>query len=81
MVHCWKKHNTAALIIPGGRVGVLVAGVSGFGITLFAMALAMIPPPGTTDTLIHEAKLGGGSLLLLGVGLVIYWRAKVKQRK
>jgi hypothetical protein len=31
--------------------------------------------------LIHEAKLGGGSLLLLGLGLVIYWCAKVKQRK
>src|SRR6266404_2277620 len=81
MVHCWKLHNTTALIIPGGRIGALVAGVSGFGITLFAMGLAMIPPPGTPDTLIHEAKLGGGSLLLLGLGLVIYWRAKVKQRK
>jgi glutamate:GABA antiporter len=80
MVHCWRRHNTTALIIPGGRIGALIAGVSGFGITLFAMALAMIPPPGTADTLIHEAKLGGGSLLLLGLGLVIYWRAKVKQR-
>ena len=58
----------------------LVAGVSGFAITLFAMALALIPPPGTTDTLIHEAKLGGGSLLLLGLGLLIYWRAKVTVR-
>lgn len=80
MVHCWRQHNTTALVIPGGRIGALVAGVSGFGITLFAMGLAMIPPPGTTDTLVHEAKLGGGSLLLLGLGLVIYWRAKVKQR-
>jgi amino acid transporter len=81
MVHCWRQDNTTALIIPGGRIGALVAGVSGFGITLFAMALAMIPPPGTTDTLIHEAKLGSGSLLLLGLGLIIYWRAKVKQRR
>jgi hypothetical protein len=45
------------------------------------MALAMIPPPGITDILIHEAKLGGGSLLLLGLGLIIYWRAKMKQRR
>jgi amino acid transporter len=80
MVHCWRRHNPAALIIPGGRIGALVAGVCGFGITVFAMGLAMIPPPGTPDTLIHEAKLGGGSFLLLGLGLVIYRRAKVKQR-
>src|SRR5207248_1334748 len=50
MVHCWKGHNPLPLIIPGGRIGALVAGVSGFAITLFAMALALIPPPGTTDT-------------------------------
>jgi amino acid transporter len=81
MVHCWKRHNRAPLVIPGGRVGVLLAGVSGSAITLFAMALALVPPPGTPNTLIHEAKLGGGSLLLLGLGLVIYWRARVRLRK
>ncbi len=80
VVHCWRRDHATALIIPGGRLGALVAGGCGFGITLFAMALAMIPPPGTADTLIHEAKLGGGSLLLLGLGLVIYWRARVKHR-
>jgi amino acid transporter len=80
MVHC-RKQPKAALIIPGGRIGAIVAGISGFGITLFAMALAMIPPPGTADTLIHEVKLGGGAALLLGLGLVIYWRARMKQRK
>jgi amino acid transporter len=76
MVHCWRRHNPTALIVPGGRAGALVAGISGFGITLFAMGLALSPPPGTADILIHEAKLGGGSLLLLGLGLVIYRRAK-----
>ena len=81
VVHCWRPDRTASLIIPGGRVGALVAGGCGFGITLFAMGLAMIPPPGTADTLIHEAKLGGGSLLLLGLGLVIYWRARVKHQR
>jgi len=81
IVHCWRRDRATVLLVPGGRLGALVAGGCGFGITLFAMALAMIPPPGTADTLIHEAKLGGGSLLLLGLGLVIYWRARAKRQR
>jgi glutamate:GABA antiporter len=77
MVHC-RKRQGATVIIPGGKTGALVAGISGFGITLFAMVVALFPPPGTTDVWLHELKLGGGSLLLLGVGLVIYWRARRK---
>jgi hypothetical protein len=42
------------------------------------MVVAMFPPPGTSDVWIHEAKLAGGSLLLVGAGLIIYWRAKAK---
>jgi amino acid transporter len=80
MVHCWKREGVT-MIIPGGKRGALVAGISGFGITLFAMVVALFPPPGTTDIWLHEAKLGGGSLLLLGVGLIIYWRARRKNPK
>jgi hypothetical protein len=40
------------------------------------MIVALIPPPGTSDILIHEAKVGGGSLLLVLLGWFIYWRAK-----
>ena len=78
MVHCWKQRETR-LIIPGGRVGALIAGISGAGITLFAMVVAMFPPPGTTNVLLHELKLGGGAALLLSAGLVIYWRAQAKR--
>ncbi len=34
MVHCWKQHNAVALIIPGSRLGALVAGISGSMVTL-----------------------------------------------
>jgi amino acid transporter len=80
MVHCWKRQR-AEMVVPGGKAGALVAGISGFGITLFAMVVAMFPPPGTTNIWLHEAKLGGGSLFLLGVGLAIYWRARTKNRR
>ena len=75
MVHCWK-HRAGALLIPGGWIGALVAGVSGASITLFAMVVALFPPPGTTQVWLHELKLAGGASLLLGAGLAIYWRAQ-----
>src|SRR3954470_12677281 len=46
--HCWRQRG-GTLIIPGGRLGAVVAGISGAGITLFAMVVAMVPPPGTTQ--------------------------------
>ena len=77
MVHCWKRQG-AAMLVPGGKAGALTAGISGFGITLFAMVVALFPPPGTTNVWLHEAKLGGGAVFLVTVGLVIYWRARKK---
>ena len=75
VVHCWRRRDLP-LIIPGGRFGAVIAGIFGSGITLFAMVVAMIPPPGTADIFLHEAKLGGGSLFLVAIGLLIYWRAR-----
>jgi amino acid transporter len=75
VVHCWKQRDRV-LIIPGGWPGALLAGISGFAITLFAMLVALFPPPGTTNVVLHETKLLGGSLFLLSVGLVIYYRAR-----
>lgn len=75
MVHC-RKRPDEALIIPGGRLGAVLAGVSGGSITLFAMVVAMFPPPGTALVWLHELKLAGGASLLIGAGLAIYWRAR-----
>src|ERR1700682_1536871 len=35
MVHCWRRHGEATLIVPGGRATALVAGSCGTAITLF----------------------------------------------
>lgn len=82
IVHCRRKGTppNETLLIPGGATGALVIGLCGISITLFAMVVAMIPPAGTTDIWIHEAKVAGGSLFLILVGLAIYWRAPMRRR-
>ncbi|PZR74935.1 MAG: hypothetical protein DLM73_06525 [Chthoniobacterales bacterium] len=34
MVHCWRRRSDRILVIPGGRIGALVAGLCGLSITL-----------------------------------------------
>ena len=77
MVHCWKRGGVT-LVVPGGKAGALLAGISGSAITLFAMVVALFPPAGTAQVRLHELKLGGGAAFLVGAGLVIYWRARRK---
>jgi amino acid transporter len=81
LVHCRRKRGPgeAALLVPGGRTGALFIALAGLSITLLAMIVALIPPPGTTNVWIHEAKLAGGSILLISLGLLIYRRAKRRQ--
>jgi amino acid transporter len=81
MVHCYGKRNDTSerLLVPGGAAGARIIGLCGLAITLFAMVVAMIPPPGTSDIWLYEAKVAGGSLFLVLVGLIIYWRAKRKK--
>lgn len=56
------------------RGPVVLVGASGLLLTLFAMAIAVIPPPGTTDPWIFEAKVAGGTAAFLLLGGVLYWR-------
>jgi amino acid transporter len=76
MVHCSRRRGGGEerLIVPGGATGALVTGICGLSITLLAMIVAMVPPPGTSDLWLHEAKVAGGSLFLILIGLFIYWR-------
>ena len=81
MVHCRRKRGEGGerLIVPGGATGALIMGLCGLSITILAMIVAMIPPPGTADVWLHEVKIAGGSLFLILIGLAIYWRARRKQ--
>ncbi|HEX7177816.1 MAG TPA: APC family permease [Pyrinomonadaceae bacterium] len=62
--------------IPGGRMAGMLLGVCGLLTTLFAMAVALIPPPDTPSPGMFILKVGGGSLLIVLVSGLIYWRAR-----
>jgi amino acid transporter len=69
-----RKANTSAVLIPGGRFGVWVAGSLGFVVVLMGIALSMIPPGESTNKWMFEGKLIGGTGLFVLIGLVLYWR-------
>ena len=64
--------------VPGGPVGATLVGVSGLLVTLFAMGVAMVPPPDEARPLLFEAKVVGGALGFILLGGLVYWRAHRK---
>ncbi len=69
--------DTAVSVIraPGGRIGGYLIGACGFAITLFAMAVAMIPPSSGESALPFELKVVGGAGAFVAFGGLVYWRA------
>ena len=57
------------------RARTLVVGCTGLAVTLFAMVVATIPPPGTTEPWLFELKVVGGSAAFVATGGLLYWRA------
>lgn len=74
--HLRRARGGARVSVPGGRIAGIVLGTCGLLTTLFAMAVALVPPPGTSDPLVFELKVAGGTCLLLFVSLFIYRAAK-----
>jgi amino acid transporter len=54
-------------------------GLAGLALTLFAMIVACVPPSDTPSVVLFEAKVLGGALAFLLVGLVFYWRGSRRQ--
>ena len=68
----------AYIVLRGGPLTVtrLVVGAAGFLLTAFAMVLAAIPPPGTLDPWVFEAKVVGGAAAFILFGGVFYLRGR-----
>jgi amino acid transporter len=75
-----REANASAVLIPGGRPGVWIAGLLGFAITAFAMVLSLVPTSDVASKLGFELKVAGGTAVALSIGLFLYWRGARTKR-
>ena len=76
-----RAENEHAVLIPGGRLGVWIAGGLGFLVTVAGIVLSLIPPGETPNKLVFEVKLVSGTAITVIVGLLLYLRgARQKSR-
>ena len=76
-----RRENRSAVVIPGGRLGVLIAGGIGLFVVTAAIVLSFIPPGDTSSKFLFETKLVLGTVLSVALGLVLYYRgARLRRR-
>jgi glutamate:GABA antiporter len=77
-----RRASASAVLIPGGKFGVWLAGSLGFSVVLGGIALSLIPPGESLNKWLFEAKLIGGTLGGVMIGMVLYLRgAREKSRE
>jgi amino acid transporter len=70
-----------AVLIPGGKFGVWLAGSLGFLVVLAGIALSLIPPGESSNKWLFEGKLIGCTGVSVLFGLALYYRgARAKAR-
>jgi len=69
-----RLENKKAILIPGGKAGVWTASSMGFIVVAGGIYLSLIPPGETTNKVLFEAKLLGGTLVAIAMGLILYFR-------
>jgi len=74
-----RGDNPQAVLLPGGKPGIWIAGLLGFTITLGSMILAAIPPGDAASKGTFEAKIISATIISIGIGLVLYWRGARKK--
>ena len=76
-----RTANPNVALIPGGKLGVWLAGGLGFAVVLLGIVLSFIPPAEAASNWVFEAKLAGGTAGGILLGLALYFRgARAKAR-
>jgi len=77
-----RAENKHAVLIPGGKAVVWIAGALAFAVTLASIFFSVIPPGETESKLFFELKLIGTTVATIGIGLFLYFRgARQKVRE
>jgi amino acid transporter len=77
-----REKTSGAILIPGGKIGVWLAGGLGFAVVLLGIVLSFIPPGEGENKLLFEVKLVAGTALAVLLGLVLYSRgARARERR
>jgi glutamate:GABA antiporter len=77
-----RRADPNVALIPGGKIGVWIAGSLGFLVVLAGIALSLIPPAEATNKWLFEVKLVGATLVSVFLGLALYFRgAREKSRE
>jgi amino acid transporter len=71
--------STQAVLVPGGKAGIWLAGSLAFLITAGSMIVAGISPEGPTSRLIFLLKVVGCTVAFIGAGLILYFRGAMKK--
>jgi amino acid transporter len=80
LVHRRRGENAEeAVLAPGGEAGAWLIGGSGIVVTLFAMIVATIPPPDSTNPWLFRMKVIGGALGFVLIGGLIYALGKANR--
>jgi amino acid transporter len=69
-----RRAGDQAVLVPGGKVGMWIAGSLAFLVTLGSMIVAGISPEGPTNRLIFLVKVVAWTLGFISIGLLLYWR-------
>jgi glutamate:GABA antiporter len=75
-----RAANAHAVLIPGGKIGVWIAGGFGFLITLGGIALSFVPPGESENKIVFSIKLVSGTVIAVALGLVLYYRGVREKR-
>ncbi|HXQ26945.1 MAG TPA: APC family permease [Candidatus Acidoferrales bacterium] len=76
-----RAANEDAVLIPGGKLGVWIAGLMGLSIVLIAIGLSFVPPAEAAHKWLFELKLVGGTIGGIVLGLVLYYRGVREKRR
>jgi amino acid transporter len=69
-----RRENKSAVVIPGGRLGVILAAGLGLFVVGIGIVLSFVPPGDSTSKILFEVKLLAGTVLSVMLGLVLYYR-------